>query len=151
MSANFRIVGAKEIAAGIARLPSDLQRAAESAVLRAGAKPVAKIAKSKAPVGDTGLLKKSIGYTVRKGQGVVSARIGPRNGFARSTTDESGKVTKVNPTNYSHLVELGTSRAPAKPFIRPAVDSAKGEAFDAMAKGYGVHLEKVVAKLRKKR
>jgi len=151
---SFKVTGAKEIAAALKRLPRDLQRAAETAVLREGAKPIAKAAKARAPQ-DSGLLKKSIGYRVKKVDGVNSARIGPRTGMKQQVTRKRPNGTTytetADPNKYSHLVELGSSRNPAKPFIRPAVDASKGDVINAMAKGYEKHLTKTITKLRTRR
>jgi HK97 gp10 family phage protein len=151
MSANYRLIGAEDLARKIHGLPKDLQRAAESSVLRAGAAPVARIAKAKAPK-ESGLLKKSIGYRVRKVKGVINARIGPRRGFRQEVprvgTDGKSRLVMSDPNNYAHLVELGTSHSPAQPFIRPALESAKGDALAAMAKNMGIFLEKQIRKMR---
>lgn len=148
-----KITGAREIRDALRKLPKELQRAAEKAVLRAGAQPIAKAAKARAPK-DSGLLKKSIGLRVATVKGETSARVGPRTGMKRQVTRKrpNGKTytEMADPNNYSHLVELGSSRAPAKPFIRPAVDAAASDTLAAMATGYEKHLTKVVAKLRKR-
>jgi HK97 gp10 family phage protein len=154
MSANYRLIGVEDIRKSLYKLPKDLQRAAESATLRAGAKPLVREVKAKAPK-DSGLLKKSIGYRVRKVKGIINARIGPRNGFRQEVPrigpDGQTQMVISDPTRYSHLVELGTSRMPAQPFIHPAIDSAKGQVFAAMLKGYQIHLEKTIKRVRSKR
>ena len=148
-----KITGAREIRDALRKLPKELQRAAEKAVLRAGAQPIAKAAKARAPK-DSGLLKKSIGLRVATVKGETSARVGPRTGMKQQVTRKrpNGKTytETADPNKYSHLVELGSSRAPAKPFIRPAVDAAASDTLAAMATGYEKHLTKVVAKLRKR-
>lgn len=147
----IRIVGIPQIGLGISRLPVHLQRAAESAVLRAGAKPLVKAARARAPIA-TGLLKKSIGFRVKKVRGIISARVGPRTGYAKEVTrmGRDGRPRQVfsDPNKYSHLVELGTSRTAAKPFIRPAMESVQTEVLQEMAEGYTRHLERVIARLR---
>jgi HK97 gp10 family phage protein len=96
---------------------------------------ISKIAKSNAPR-ETGLLKKSIGQKVKTyPSGNVVGIIGPRYGFRRAVKvkiskrgkrslrlgkkGEEGKRYR-NPVNYAHLVELGTKRSRAKPFLKPA-------------------------------
>lgn len=139
----------------LADLPQELIKASESAVLRAGAKPIQTAAKAKAPVG-TGLLKKSIGMRVKKTKGIYTARVGPRKGFKGKPLgkkkNKAGIETErfADPNKYSHLVEFGTSHSPAKPFIRPAIESAKGEVVAAMAAGLDKHLTRTVARLRRK-
>lgn len=145
--------GLRAMESRLAALGPELQKAAEKAVLRAGAVPIRKAAKRFAKNSkDTGLLMQSISLSVKKTKGVTSARVGPRRGMRK-------KVTRTNPTtgatyeemadpnNYSHLVEYGTSHSAAKPFIRPAIDSAQDEVLSAMAAGLDKHLTRVAARL----
>lgn len=145
----IKIEGAKAMEKALRRLPDDLKRSGETAVLRAGAKPINKAAKAKVP-SESGLLKKSIGINVKKVRGVRTARVGPRTGRGAVVT-RNGRQVFSNPTKYSHLVEYGTSHSAAQPFIRPAVESTKGEVVGAMATGYRKHLARTAARLRKKR
>lgn len=155
----------KNLARAIDELPKELRRSSESSVLRAGAKPISKAAKSKAPNGKgehAGLLKKAIGINVKKVGGVMSARIGPRASVKVSLGTKIARKTKGKrvkgqpyqaykiPNKYSHLVEFGTSHSAARPFIRPAIDAASGEVVDAMAAGLNKHLDRTVARLRRK-
>lgn len=55
---------------------------------------------------------------------------------------------KGNP-NYWWLVEFGTSKAPAQPFLRPAFESKKGEALRVIQQSLARGLEVIVAKLQK--
>jgi HK97 gp10 family phage protein len=176
MSFKVSVKGIKELRRSIGRLPEDFIKGAERAVLRAGGAPIVKAAKARAPIGSgphPGLLKKSIGMNVRKVGSIISARIGPRTGFrvqvgtkklrknlmakrrdgSRILAASAGTEVPVfkDPNKYSHLVELGTSKSPAKPFIRPAIDAASSETHTAMAKGYEKHLTKTITKLRTRR
>ena len=157
----MKITGLREIQRALNKLPIELQRTTETVALRAGAKPILTAAKSNAKSSeDEGLLIKSLGVNVRKGRsgatkGIYTARIGARKGFrkvigTRSRGKNAGKPIYKDPAKYSHLVELGTSHSAAKPFIRPAVDSASSQALSEMARGYDKGLARAVAKLRKK-
>lgn len=68
---------------------------------------------------ETGNLQDSIGIKatpkVRKGR--LYAIVGPRRKFTKA--DPGGKGFR-RATNYAHLVEFGTSKSAAKPFMRPA-------------------------------
>ena len=161
----MKIQGTKELNRAITRLAPELQRAAESAVLRAGAKPIATAAKAKAPVGrgkHRGLLKKSIGANVKKVRGETSARIGARTGWKVEVGEKTvttgvlfkkRKKKKVykDPSKYSHLVEFGTSHSAAQPFIRPAVESTQSQVVGAMAEGYDKYLDRVVKRIRSRK
>lgn len=156
MSFAIKTTGLREMQRTLERLPKELLKSSESAVLRAGAKPIEKAAKAKAP-SRTGLLKKSIGNRVKKGKdGITTARIGPRTGFKGKSLgkrkNKQGVMTErfADPNKYSHLVEFGTSHSPAKPFIRPAIDSASGEVVEAMAQGLDKHLTRTAARLARK-
>ena len=156
--------GVRDILAALSKLPKEFQRSAEKAVLRAGAKPVLKAAKAKVPV-DTGNLKKSLGVALfTASSGWTAIRIGPRKGFksAKSITGRKRvRATKgkrstfkerklADATEISWYVETGTPHSAAKPFIRPAIDSAQGEVIDAMAAGLDKHLTRVAARLARK-
>jgi HK97 gp10 family phage protein len=77
-------------------------------VVKPGADVIVHYGKKNAPV-DTGYLRDS--------------------GFAREA-DYGADVVFGAP--YSAYVELGTSRAPAQPYVRPAIDEHEGEIVDAV-------------------
>jgi HK97 gp10 family phage protein len=151
----------KAIEKALKKLPEELKRTTETAALRDGAKPILKAAKALAKSSeDTGLLIKSLGINVRKGRsgstrGIYTARIGARGGFGKivgtyKSGKKAGKPIRKDPKYYAHLVELGTSHSQAKPFIRPAIESAKGQIVPGMAKGYERGLARAVQKLKTK-
>lgn len=150
----------KEIQAALRALPVEMQRAAEVASLRGGAKVISDKAKSNAPVSQDGpfpgLLRESIGFNVKKMRGEYSARIGPRTGFAktigtRTKGKNAGKPKLKIPNKYAHLVELGTSHSAANPFLRPAAISTQGEVVEGMANSYRKHLDRVAKRIAKQR
>ena len=139
---------------------SELAKAVAKKILRramlAGTKAPYKQMKANAKsVADTGLLAKSIGRKVKvyRGSGVVVGVIGPQAGFRRIVERPKkgsrrakfiketlgikyGKGTGriiMDPNNYAHLVELGSRRSRAHPFMRPAWDTAKAESEAAIA------------------
>jgi len=172
---SINVRGIKELRKTIHNLPPQFLKSAEKAVLAAGARPIARAAKRKAPVGKgkaAGLLKKSIGVNVKKVGSVVSARIGARSGFRVSMgkrklrqdlVAKSRKLGKIvaakagtmvetfkDPRYYSHLVERGSRHSRPQPFIRPAIDSAKGETLKAMSDGLEKYLHRTARRLAKK-
>jgi HK97 gp10 family phage protein len=78
-------------------------------VVLPGAVVIVGYARRKAPV-DTGYLRDS--------------------GFSREA-DYGADVVFAAP--YAYFVETGTSRAPAQPYVRPAMDEHEGEIVDAIA------------------
>ena len=153
----LKLDGFEELRLTILKLPLQLQNRAEASVLRAGGVPIRKAAKRYAKASkDSGLLMKSIGLNVKKIKGVYTVRVGPRNGFTgppKQVKDrKTGNMKTIvpNPVFYAHLVEGGTSRTAAKPFMRPAIDSAQGEVIEAMGKGLEKHLDRLVKSMFKK-
>ena len=140
----IKLEGLEEAFRNLAEFPRNLQGPMLRAAVRAASTPMLQRARMLCPVGDTGLLRKSLGRrfkTYRK-NGVVAVYMGPRRGFK---TIINGRA--VNPTNYAHLVEYGTSQhflgkkgsketgllhpgARARPFLRPAFDQTKGIAVE---------------------
>ncbi len=161
LNLKLQVSGIKDVKKALNALPLELRKSSQSAVLRAGAKPILKAEKSFAAASkDTGLMLKSLGITL-VGKGIKKAvKIGVRKGYkgrslgkkisARGKT--KGQMTErfQDPSYYSHLVELGTSHSSAKPFIRPAIDSSQGQVVDAMAGGLDKHLTRVAARFARK-
>ena len=73
---------------------------------------------------ETGALQESIGFKVRpyRRGNIIFGVVGPRKGFNKP--DPSGKGFR-DPRKYAHLVEFGTSKTAAKPFMRPAFAATK--------------------------
>ena len=95
---------------------------------RAAGQIIVKAAKANARAADeTGQLRKSIGVKVRlyRTTGNLLVVVGPRTGFKADRVRERNKwfrtTMKVNPVRYAHLVELGTGRSRARPFLAPAL------------------------------
>ena len=155
----IKIEGVKSIQRKLESLPEKLQKSAEQAVLRAGSKAILNAAKSHVQV-DTGNLKKSLGVKVSMKRGAKfigagRAYIGPRTGFAHPSGRKSGRKGRtekvINADEYSWYLESGTPHMAARPFIRPAIDSSKGEILNAMAAGLDKHLTRVAARLAAKK
>ena len=153
MTGNIKLSGMSDLRRALEKLPKELRRTTESAALRAGATPIRKAAKANlSGVKDTGLLQKALGLTVKKTRaGQLTARVGPRSGFAQVVLRKGrSKPEKANPVKYAHLVEYGTSKMAARPFIRNAIASSETQIMHEMAKGYEKGLDRAVRKLRKK-
>ena len=145
----MKIHGANAIAKALDKLPDELKKGGERRVLAAGAKPIVKAARGKVRK-DSGNLKKSLGSKVKMIKGVRTARVGARTGFGKMV-ERDGRMVYSKPTNYAHLVEYGTSRTAAKPFIRPAVDNTKNEVVQAMSEGLSKHLTSAVKRVKARR
>lgn len=94
------------------------RKALESDVLQKAAEPVRERAAAKAPRGATGTLQSGV---------VVATQSTAHRIFAQSKGYGRAKVG-VGPSSdafYGIFQELGTSRHPAQPFLRPAVDASR--------------------------
>lgn len=117
---DFKIRGAKELEAALKELGPKLATRGGDKAVRAGAKPIVKQAKMLVPR-RTGELRRSITAVKQKSRGGT---------FAATQTVLIG--FKPPASRRAHLTEFGTARSPAKPFMRPALDSTHEEAIDAM-------------------
>lgn len=160
ISSFVTLTGFKELETAMLKLPPELAKIAEADALRYGMIPVRKSAQSYAKsIKDTGQLYKSIGLTVRRIRRKLqyinryTARVGARGGFnlkigTYTRGKKKGKAINRDPRYYSHLVEYGTSKMPARPFIRPAVESNEDAIMAGLQKGYEIGMVKVVRKIR---
>jgi HK97 gp10 family phage protein len=161
-NSQINLVGFKELEAALLKLPKELSDKVEPVALRYGMTPLRKAVQGNARAAkETGQLYKSIGLNVRrirsKGQysNRYTARVGPRAGFAivmghYKRGKKKGRPIRRDPRYYAHLIEYGTSRMAAKPFIRAALSSSETAIMDGLVKGYNIGLDRVVAKLRRK-
>lgn len=135
--------------------PIKLRKQALATAMRAGANVIRDEAKHNLLANgsvDTGNLVDSIVAQRRrtKDKNLVWFSVMPKGTLMKTKTYKAkdGSKTKVKGLvasgYYGHMVELGTSSTPAKPFLRPA-ESKSEEAYSAIKK----HLSKKVDKLLK--
>lgn len=148
MRSAIHLDGIRELQRALDKLPRELQDKAEKAAVRGGAFLISKSAKSKVS-SLTGTLKKAIGITVRKVKGRVTGRVRAKSKKVSVTVN--GQTRIVNPAKYASLVEYGTSRTAARPFIRTAIEATKGSVVSAMAESYNKNLGKAVARIRSRK
>ncbi len=129
------VTGLKELVKRLEALPVKIQKKTLRKAVTEGARLILRTAKTKVAVGETGLLKKSLGQKVgiSRRAGSVYAVIGPRTGYkktkkGRTRTKLGDKLVAagVKPHFYAHFVEKGTRHSGAKPFMRPALDENIG-------------------------
>lgn len=117
---SVEIKGIEQVQKMLKLLPERVQRKAMKQGVAAGARKVLSEARKLVPV-KTGRLKKSL-----RTRYIKKASRGP---FGRIVY----KVEAARPEgSHAHLVEFGTSRAAAKPFLRPAFEIAKEPAANAI-------------------
>lgn len=156
-------IDAKSLASVLAkleRLPQELQKSAERAVLRGGGNHILQEVRQRVPV-DSGTLKKSLGVSVNlgtnRGGKWGEARIGARSGVKyryQTKTGRRARNKKGKPAQAEEIawyLEMGNSRQSARPFIRPSLDSAANGVSAEMVATLEKHLTKVAAKMARQR
>lgn len=137
MRVDFKIEGAKEMERVLRELGPDVANRVGRQALRAGAKVIIDEAKRLVPV-DSGALRDSIAVREdRKLKASVGHEIGVNIGFLKPAS------------RRAHLIEFGTSKSPAKPFMRPAMDSQAPAALDQMGKVLARGIDREAKKLAK--
>jgi HK97 gp10 family phage protein len=169
--AEVRIAGLKELLEGLQQLPQQLEKKAIYAALGGAARVVRDRAIDLAPEVDAshpmvqtgrrkpGTIKRAIRASrskINKGQrGLYEmiVRVKPlkqkiRNRFKQTT----GRAGKDNPNDpyYWWWVEFGTSKMPAKPFLRPAFSQTKQEQLEIMRKRMASSLARIAGDIEKK-
>lgn len=107
MKATVSIQGMEQLEKQLEKINKNMEREAKASVLRQAETLKDRIT-ARAPVGPTGRLKRS----------PVARMMPEKAGYPAIAI--AGIDRKIAP--HAHLVEFGTSRAPAYPFFRPAVD-----------------------------
>jgi HK97 gp10 family phage protein len=134
--------GLAELERKLTQLAEKLQVKAQRQATNAGAQIIKKAARSRVSV-DTGLLRKNIvvGRSRRNSaKGRESYNIFLKrekriyaNTRANRRRNRVGRKYEVDgPAFYGKFIEMGTSKMVAKPFMRPAFESSKQAAVDAV-------------------
>lgn len=136
MSINFNFENEK-LLDSLKQFPKNIQKNILVGAVRAATKPLVEAAKDYVPV-DKGILKKSIGVHRKKtkDKSQVWFTVSPRKG---------GKYDGF----YGHMVENGTSKMAAQPFLRPAFESQDNASIDAATKYMAERIDKEIEKARK--
>lgn len=157
--ADIAIEGLEDVLAAMAALPDSITKNAAPFAMRKGANVIAKEAASRAPV-RTGNLKKLIAVRKRKRKPAdvaIAYSVGVLGGAASTYGDTKGnrkkqrvgKMLQEQNAYYWRFLEFGTEKMKAKPFLRPAFDSAGEDAIDAIAEGFRTGLTRAVTKALK--
>jgi HK97 gp10 family phage protein len=133
-----KITGAKELDRVLSELPKRLQRKVVTQALRAGAKPMLEEARNSIPV-KSGLTKKDI-----------KIRAIPAKESRAPAIAIAGSLAKAGRAYIMRFLELGTSKMPAKPFLRPAFDNNSARSLEIVGKELGHRIAAEAAKLRRK-
>lgn len=140
MTLSFKIEGGKQLERALKRIGPEFEKKIAKSAVRAGANVIAKEARLLAP-DESGTLKRSIKVVAR------SKRVGDA---VASVVTRSGKRWTARGMNawYAGMVEFGTEKRPATPFLRPALDGKGAEAVKAMAKKIRERMSKLAASIK---
>ena len=130
---DIKMLGVDAILKKMKMLPDRVQKNVMVGAIRASAKPIIKEARALVPK-DIGTLKKSIVATRRKSKdkNIIHFSVAP---------------TKKKGGWYAHLIEFGTVKSEAHPFMRPALEKKSDETI-TVAKEYMIkRIDKEIAKL----
>lgn len=149
---SFTLTGFEEVRKKLAQTPIKLRTKGSRRALGRAAAIVRKAARQNA-------LRVDDAETGRRIADNIGQRV--RSGYSRRTGDamvsvgvltERGRIPKGNPdtgrkgnTPHWHLIELGTEKARAQPFLRPALESNIGAVIDKFAVELDKELEKALA------
>lgn len=141
MSVSVKVSGLKELAKRMQDLDKKVRNRISAKAMRAGGRIVRDTARAKAPVLQEsvphrrkGTLKRSIVERTKVGRnGKTTTYIAVKNLSGKQIAKfkgKSGKSGAKNPNDpyYWRFVEFGTSKMPAKPFMRPAFEQSKNQA-----------------------
>lgn len=136
MADTMQLVGFKELADKLKRLPQKVARNGLRAAVSAGAAVIRNEARDMAPV-DTGEMKKDIQIKRerddRNAQGLVASySVFVRSGKKSRIAGRSRDIDKDS--FYWKFLEFGTSKMAAQPFMRPAFEAKKEAAVEAIGK-----------------
>ncbi len=131
MAATVIIKGAKELLRKLKAMDTKLAKKVTRQALRKSAKPMLAAAKSRAPV-ITGGLRDSLKLRAgRRKKDRVSIAVVTAAGWFKG--DQF----------YAAFVEVGTSQAPAHPYLRPAFDNTRSESLQIISSELASGIEKV--------
>ncbi|ATA23533.1 hypothetical protein BIY26_09495 [Brenneria goodwinii] len=136
----------------IAKDLENLSRAENNKVLRDATRAGADVLKeeviARAPV-RTGKMSKNVVVVTQKSRrrGEISSGVHIR-GVNPNTGNSDNKMKASNPRNsfYWRFVEMGTAKAPAHPFVRPAFDTRQEEAANAAIAQANRAIDEVLSK-----
>ena len=134
MSDPRHVHGLDDLQRTLTQLPGKVQEKTLVTATSAGAKVLQAEMTARAPVRQDNELKKlSKGSTQARLPGFLKASIGRRrvnNGSGNSVTYQVGVIGRAF---YAIFYEFGSRHQPARPFIRPAVETTQDEAVNRMA------------------
>lgn len=164
MKAAVKIEGLRETLRGLEQLKKSTQVGVLNRVLKKAARPVEDAAKRDVPV-DRGELKKSIGTkiirrnagksafarTMRDGGSRQDAAAAAREANAAAAGRGASATVRVQATApHAHLVELGTVKMSAEPFLGPALRAERADIIRTIAADIEAEVVKTAARIARR-
>lgn len=142
--------GLKQMKKILQNFPINVRKNAIKGMVRAGAKVIEEEAKRLVPV-DTGNLRESISTISQnsKDKNIAHYAVTPLKNKSKTKRFISSNGTKwsikgqVADGYYAHMIEFGTSKMKAQPFLRPA-ESKHSEAYDESKKYLAKRVNKLI-------
>lgn len=139
-----KVEGLSELSRRMKELEPKLRKSALRSAVSAGAQVIKKEAQTLAPVGTARLQKKAIYVTRSKrdsSNGVETFKVAVHQWRKGGNIDAYGEKDAF----YWRFLEFGTKFISARPFLRPAFESKKMEALEAMKQKLFQKLEQLTA------
>ncbi|HEY8355166.1 MAG TPA: HK97-gp10 family putative phage morphogenesis protein [Methylophilaceae bacterium] len=153
MADKWELQGFDKVIAKLKQLPVQIRGKAGRSALGSAARIVTKDAKSRAlnvddkdtgrKIADNIVQRFRTRYFRQTGDLMVSVGVGTENGRIPKGNPDTGP--KGN-TPHWHLIELGTERAKAQPFLQPALQGNIPAVQDMFAKKLDQQIDKIVKK-----
>ena len=140
--ASIELLGDKHLQGVLKDLNRSAQKQIMKPSLRAAVVPIRKDAKRRA-TRVTGGLRKAIKSGVNKA-GTQAAV------FVSRKIELERKGRRYIPGNIAHIVEYGSKRSKASPFMLPALASKRQESLNLLGKRVALEIDKRIGKLSKK-
>ncbi|WP_406611898.1 HK97-gp10 family putative phage morphogenesis protein [Alcaligenes aquatilis] len=148
----FELKGLDELRKSLKRLPAKMQKKGLKSALGKAARVIRNAAKQNAlRVDDPDTGRRIADNIVQRVRGRHTRRTGDLM-VSVGVATERGRIPKGNPddgakgnTPHWHLIELGTEKMQAQPFLRPAVEGDAESSFDVFAEEVDRQVQKVLA------
>ncbi|HBJ69988.1 HK97-gp10 family putative phage morphogenesis protein [Alcaligenes phenolicus] len=148
----FELKGLDELRKSLKRLPAKMQKKGLKSALGKAARVIRNAAKQNAlRVDDPDTGRRIADNIVQRVRGRHTRRTGDLM-VSVGVATERGRIPKGNPddgakgnTPHWHLIELGTEKMQAQPFLRPAVEGDAESSFDVFAEEVGRQVQKALA------
>ena len=152
---DFSITGLDSLLGKLDEVSDDLRRKGGRAALRRAGNVIVDKAKANAQRLDDPVTGRSIADNVAlrwngrlfKQTGNLGFRIGVLHGAVLAKHPDKAQNA---PTPHWRLLEFGTEKMRAQPFMRPAADSSVGEVVNTFAEEYEKAIDRAIKRARKK-